>query len=1033
MSDEAPALPSNSPPASEASTLPPIDSNEIVQVDAKGRRFGEYELLEEIARGGMGVVYKARQIKLNRLVALKTILGGQLASPQDVQRFHSEAEAAANLDHPHILPIYEVGEHEGQHYFSMKLIDGGNLGQRVSAGPRLPAKEAARLLAVVARAVHYAHQRGILHRDLKPANILLDGVGQAYVADFGLAKRVEGEGKLTQSGAIVGTPSYMAPEQARAEKGLSTAVDTYSLGAILYHLLTGRPPFQAATPLDTVLQLLDQDPVPPRQYDPRVNADLETICLKCLEKNPAKRYSSAEALAEDLERWLRGEPILARRTGRAERMLKWARRRPEVAALFTVSAIALAVVLGGGTAFTLRLQEQIHTTEQARDDADQARKEAQENEREARFNQHRAEWMLYARQIGDAKREWQTDNVEAARLLLDACGAEFRGWEYGHLRYLVNRKQRIIRHEGQVNSVAFSPDGKRIVSASWESFKKPAPSTTVKVWDATTGPAESQAERVATPSTTVKVWDAKTGHEILNLEREGTLLGKVAFSPDGKWIVSDDKVWDATSGREIPNADGRRLSWQKARSSDGRLVVEDKAKGLTVRDATTGQEVCKLEEYRFQVPSVAFSPDGKRIVGDPDGKLKVWDATTGQQIFSRLLKLRSRSPALLGRVAFSPDGKRVFAGSLQGPLYILDATTGQDLQIIESSLVDVRSFDFSPDGSRIVSGSAHGIIELWDATKGQESLSLETHNPADAFSVAFSPDGKRIASGSNNNTLKFWDATTGQETSSFQQRVGYNFSPDGKWLCGVGADEKGQMGTAKIWDVTTGRDILTLKGIWAQAFSPDGNRVIGMSQGEKPGEMCIIIWDAATGRETLRVPGWMSELTNSPFSPDGRRFVGVNTDGRSLKVWDSATGDELITLAGHTGSVICFAFSPDGQRIASSAQASDERGHLLPPEVRVWDATTGELLYALKSQPDRKSVNNGVLSIAFSPDGKRLIKGSQDGTLAIYNATTGQELLIFNGHNSAVLSIAFSCDGKRIVSSAVDGTVKVWDATPDRP
>ncbi|VTR96691.1 serine threonine protein kinase : Serine/threonine protein kinase OS=Singulisphaera acidiphila (strain ATCC BAA-1392 / DSM 18658 / VKM B-2454 / MOB10) GN=Sinac_1051 PE=4 SV=1: Pkinase [Gemmata massiliana] len=288
--------------------------------------FGDYELLEEVARGGMGVVYKARQTSLNRVVALKMILSGQFASPRDVQRFRAEAGAAANLDHPNIVPIYEIGEHDGQQYYSMKLIAGRNLNEKMGYLNRHP-RAAAQLLATVARAVHFAHRCGILHCDLKPANILLDAEDRPYVADFGLARRVRlpdqdvGTGGLTRSG-IVGTPSYMAPEQAQAKSVVTTAVDVYALGAILYECLTGQPPFRAATPLDTLFLVEQSAPVPPEALNPRADPALSAIALKCLEKDPGRRYSSPEALADDLDRWLSGERVGVQRSGFMDRFLR---------------------------------------------------------------------------------------------------------------------------------------------------------------------------------------------------------------------------------------------------------------------------------------------------------------------------------------------------------------------------------------------------------------------------------------------------------------------------------------------------------------------------------------------------------------------------------------------------------------------------------------------------------------------------------------------------------------------------------------
>jgi tetratricopeptide (TPR) repeat protein/tRNA A-37 threonylcarbamoyl transferase component Bud32 len=373
--------------ASQAPAGPEAAGNQTGGPDRVPRFFGDYELLQELAHGGMGVVYKARQRKLNRVVALKMILAGQLASAADVQRFYTEAEAAAQLDHPGIVRVFEVGEQDGQHFFSMSYVAGGSLAAAVKDGP-LPPREAAALVRKVAEAVAYAHGRGIIHRDLKPANILLDEGGQPQVTDFGLAKRLASDSQLTGTGQVMGTPSYMPPEQAQGRvQEVGPAADVYALGAILYCLLTGRPPFQAAGVMDTLRQVLELEPAAPRLLNPGVDRDLETICLKCLEKQPSKRYVSAQALADDLRRYAAGESILARPVGSAERLGRWCRRNPRTAAAVAAVSLLLLLVSVGSTwaALTIRQERNQKELERqaavaAREEADSARKLAQQNE-----------------------------------------------------------------------------------------------------------------------------------------------------------------------------------------------------------------------------------------------------------------------------------------------------------------------------------------------------------------------------------------------------------------------------------------------------------------------------------------------------------------------------------------------------------------------------------------------------------------------------------------------------------------------------
>jgi serine/threonine protein kinase len=316
-------------------------------------QFPGYEILEEVGRGGMGVVFKARDVRLNRLVALKVLRSGEYAGGEEVSRFRLEAEAVARLQHPNIVGVYEVGEAEGRPFFAMEYVDGGNLSQRLDGSP-LPPDQAARLVAVLAQAMHYAHERGVVHRDLKPANVLLTADdGTPKITDFGLAKRLNEAALQTQTGQVLGTPSYMAPEQAAGRaRDVGPATDVYALGSMLYELLTGRPPFKGETPMDTLAQVMSVDPLPPSRLQPKCPRDLETICLKCLQKEPSRRYTRAQDLAVDLHRFLEGEPIRARRVGPAERAWKWVKRHPAVALLV---ALLLATLIGLGVTLALLL------------------------------------------------------------------------------------------------------------------------------------------------------------------------------------------------------------------------------------------------------------------------------------------------------------------------------------------------------------------------------------------------------------------------------------------------------------------------------------------------------------------------------------------------------------------------------------------------------------------------------------------------------------------------------------------------------
>ena len=655
----------------------PIAKRKTQNANRTIRYFGDYELLKEIARGGMGVVYRARQVSLNRPVALKMILAGRLATPASMQRFHTEAEAAARLDHPNIVPIYEIGEHDGQHYFSMNLIEGGTLGNtslKTDVQSRRSVGEAARLISTVARAVHYAHQRGILHRDLKPTNILLDDQGEPHVTDFGLAKLAEDDSSLTMSAAILGTPAYMSPEQAGGHtKGLTTAADVYGLGANFYELLVGQPPFRAETTVETLRQVCEQEPTPLHTLNPAVDRDLETICLKCLSKDPQRRYGSAEMLADDLDHWRKGEPIHARPVNPLEKLWSWCRRKPAFATILALVILLLLVVGIGSPIAALRIN------------------------RDRRQTEH----LLYVANMNVAQQAWEENNVSRLRLLLEETrDSPDRGFEWYYWQRQTHLAQKTISGgmKGAI-SVAFSPDGQRIFGCSLEH------------------------------TAAAKVWDAASGRELFALKPQGPFTGRAALSCDGRLIAfastnGTASVYDASSSQEILRLNGHAdaIGWI-AFSADAKwIATASKDQTAMVWDAATGLRAHTLKGHRGAVSVVAFSPHGRRIVtGGEDNSVKVWDAANGLELFT----LPGHTDGV-GTAAYSPDGQRILSGSRDQTVIVWDVAGRRPLLTLEHGLT-VDAAAFSPDGQRIVSGSLDRTVRVWDSHSPQEPLALSLH------------------------------------------------------------------------------------------------------------------------------------------------------------------------------------------------------------------------------------------------------------------------------------------------------------------
>ena len=994
-----------------------------------------YAILREIGRGGMGIVYEAHQVSLGRHVALKILL-----HHGDPVRFRREAKAAGRLHHTNIVPVFGVGEHQGRHYYAMQYIAGRGLDARSrrdsGAGPP-DFRAAARIGAQVADALAYAHAHGVIHRDIKPSNLLIDEGGTVWITDFGLAKDLTDESTLTQTGDILGTLRYLAPERVGGRG--DERVDIYGLGASLYELICGRSAFDQADRAALLSHLMHYDPPRPRQLDPRVPRDLETVILKAMARDPADRYASANGLAQDLRRFLEDRPICGRRVRTRERLVRWCRGNPATAAM--AGGIVLALILGTAVAsyFAIRAtlgEELAHRNAAiASENARRVNREAQFVREEKRLSDRR----LYVAEMHLAQQAWRDNRPDLVRRRLRQFVPERpestdpRGFEWFYLERLCRVGPRtLLGHTDRVTSVAYSPDGRSLASAGADGL--------VILWDPATGlmvrTLRGHATKVEIDTLafrpdgrtlasagidgTVQVWDTATGQKLL-IQREHTdAVSGLAYQPDGRRFATGGhdatvRIWDVQTGGELMTLRGHSGPvYSLAYRADGQALVS--ASGdhtLKIWDAATGRLVRTLRGHSDVVRSLAYSPDGRTLASASwDQTIKLWDADTGRE----LRTLHGHTGPLTG-VAFGPDGSRIASVAWDGSVRLWDAETGQELRTLRGhSRSEVNGVAYSPDGRHIASVGWDQTIKLWDlATTDHEDTTLRGH-AATVSDLAYSPDGHILASSGWDRTVKLWDTVTGLELRALRGHVGgiqgVAFSPDGGRLASAGNDA-----IIRLWDAATGQPIRTLAGhaatIRSVAFSPDGRWLVSGSL-----DRTVRVWDIATGRPVRTLRGHTAGIRRVAVSPDGILIASAGLDG-AVKLWDAITGREVRTFRGHAGSEAWgVAFSPDGRTIASAG--ADQT-------VQLWEAASGREIHTLLGHAAE------VDGVVFSPDGRRLVSVGEDRTVKLWDPATGQEVVDLRGHTDQVLNAAFSPDGLTLVSASGDGTVMLWDATPLTP